>query len=191
MLKLCGFAKVTDLGRFQLHSVPRWRLMGRRSNKEIAMQARIMALGLALVLASGGCAVVGAPSAQPQAQPTLVGAWEVVSQRTAGVGKNLLTFSSDGTFFRSGDTHPALSGAHGAWKSVAPGVYHASYVAFAFDASGKWVGINRNNLELRVRADGKSFEGTVHSSNRDLNEKVLRGGSATLEGRRIEVQRFE
>ena len=50
--------------------------------------------------------------------PTLVGAWEVTASRARGVGKNLLTFSADGTFFRSGDTHPVLSGAHGAWRLV-------------------------------------------------------------------------
>ena len=156
------------------------------------MKSLVMALVLALVLASGGCAVTrGDLTAQPQAQPTLVGAWEVTSRRSSGIGKNLLTFSSDGTFFRSGDTHPVLSGAHGAWKSVTPGVYHASYVAFAFDSSSKWVGINRNNLELRLSADGKSFEGTVRSSSRDLQDNVLRRGTAPLEGRRIEVQPFE
>lgn len=156
------------------------------------MTSPVLALVLVLVLASGGCASTrGTPAAQSQARPTLVGAWEVISRRSTGVGKNLLTFSSDGTFFRSGDTHPVLSGAHGAWKSVAPGVYHASYVAFAFDSSGKWVGSNRNNLELRLSADGNSFEGTVRSSNRDLQDTVLRRGAAPLEGRRIEVQPFE
>jgi hypothetical protein len=70
-------------------------------------------------------------------------------------------------------------------------VYHASYVAFVFDTSGKWVGINRNNLELRLRADGKSFEGTARSSNRDLQDNVLRNGTSPLEGRRIEVHPFE
>src|SRR4051794_21135427 len=80
--------------------------------------------------------------------PTLVGAWEVTATRARGVGKNLLTFSSDGTFFRSGDTHPVLSGGHGAWKLVGPNLYNASYVAFTFDQSGKWIGVNRNNLQL-------------------------------------------
>lgn len=156
------------------------------------MKSPVMALVLGLVLALGGCATTRSHlAAQPQAQPTLVGAWEVISRRSSGVGKNLLTFSSDGTFFRSGDTHPVLSGAHGAWTSIAPGVYHASYVAFAFDSSGKWVGINRNNLELRLGADGKSFEGTVRSSNRDQQDNELRRGTAPLEGRRIEVQPFE
>jgi hypothetical protein len=156
------------------------------------MHSPLAALMLALAVASGGCAVGPAqPAAQVQAQPTLVGAWEVVSRRSSGTGKNLLTFSSDGTFFRSGDTHPVLSGAHGAWKTVAAGVYQASYVAFVFDASGKWSGTNRNNLELRLSADGKSFAGTAKSSNRDLQDNELRRGSAPLEGRRIEVQPFE
>ena len=148
---------------------------------------------LVLALAFGGCATSqGHPGAHPQVQlPTVVGAWEVTSRRSSGAGKNLLTFSSDGTFFRSGDTHPILSGAHGAWKSVVPGVYQANYVAFAFDASGKWVGINRNNLEIRLSADGNSFEGTARSSNRDLQDNVLRSGTAPLEGRRIQVQPFE
>ena len=148
---------------------------------------------LVLAFAFGGCATShGHLGAHAKAQrPTVVGAWEVTSRRSSGVGKNLLTFSSDQTFFRSGDTHPVLSGAHGAWKSVAPGVYHASYVAFAFDSSGKWVGINRNNLEIRLSADGNSFEGMALSSNRDLQDNVLRRGTAPLEGRRIQVQPFE
>src|SRR6266498_5475465 len=72
--------------------------------------------------------------------PTLVGAWEVTASRARGVGKNLLTFSSDGTFFRSGDTHPVLSGGHGAWKRAGAGEFEAAYLAFRFDQSGKWIG---------------------------------------------------
>src|SRR3989442_10588205 len=78
--------------------------------------------------------------------PTLVGAWEVTASRARGVGKNLLTFSSDGTFFRSGDTHPVLSGGHGAWKLVWAKQYNARYVSFLFDQSGEKIGGNRDNL---------------------------------------------
>ena len=121
---------------------------------------------------------------------TLVGAWEVTASRTRGVGKNLLTFSSDGTFFRSGDTHPLLSGAHGAWKLVGPNLYNASYVAFSFDSSGKWTGINRNNLEITVGPDGNEFKGTVKASIRDLQDNEIRTGTVTLVGKRIQVQPF-
>jgi len=122
--------------------------------------------------------------------PTLVGAWEVTASRSRGVGKNLLTFSSDGTFFRSGDTHPVLSGAHGAWKLVGPNLYHASYVSLSFDQSGKWTGINRNNLQLSLGPDGNEFTGMVKSSNRDLQESEVSAGTSSLTGKRIQVQPF-
>jgi hypothetical protein len=149
---------------------------------------RVLA-GVALVVVLSSCAALEPPRAAASG-PTLVGAWEVTSNRTRGVGKNLLTFSSDGTFFRSGDSHPVLSGAHGAWKLVSPNVYEASYVAFSFDATGKWTGVNRNNLRLTVAPDGNEFTGSVKSSNRDLQETVLSAGTATLVGKRIRVQPF-
>jgi hypothetical protein len=121
---------------------------------------------------------------------TLVGAWEVTASRARGVGKNLLTFSSDGTFFRSGDTHPVLSGGHGAWKLVGPNQYNASYVSFSFDQSGKWIGINRNNLQLGLSQDGNEFTGTVKSSSRDLQDKIISTGTSPLAGKRIQVQAF-
>ena len=154
------------------------------------MRRIVHAVLLAAALVGTGCAVQR-PANDPSQARGLVGAWEVTSSRTSGVGKNLLTFSSDGTFFRSGDTHPVLSGAHGAWMETAPRVYRASYVAFVFDSAGKWSGVNRNNLEIRVSEDGNSFQGSVKSSNRDLQDNVLRGGTATLEGSRIRVRPFE
>jgi hypothetical protein len=122
--------------------------------------------------------------------PTLVGAWEVTASRAKGVGKNLLTFSSDGTFFRSGDAHPVVSGGHGAWKLTGPNQFNASYVSFTFDPSGKWVGVNRNNLQLTLAADGLAFQGTVKSSNRDLEDKVVSTTTSPLAGKRIQVQDF-
>ena len=130
------------------------------------------------------------PNRAAASNPTLVGAWEVTASRARGVGKNLLTFSSDGTFFRSGDTHPVLSGEHGAWKLVGSNQYNASYVSFSFDQSGKWIGINRNNLQLNLSPDGNEFKGTVKSSNRDLQDNVISTGTSPLAGKRIQVQPF-
>ena len=149
---------------------------------------RALAITCSLILLSS-CASLEPPHAAASG-PTLVGAWEVTVDRTRGVGKNLLTFSSDGTFFRSGDTHTVLSGAHGAWKLVSPNVYEASYVAFSFDATGKWTGINRNNLQLTLAADGNEFKGRVKASIRDLQDTELRTGSSPLAGKRIQVQPF-
>jgi len=130
------------------------------------------------------------PNRVGTSSPTLVGAWEVTANRARGVGKNLLTFSSDGTFFRSGDTHPVVSGGHGAWKLVGPNQYNASYVSFSFDQSGKWTGINRNNLQLSLGPDGNEFTGTVKSSNRDLQDNVISTGTSPLAGKRIQVQPY-
>ena len=131
-----------------------------------------------------------APIRVATSSPSLVGAWEVTASRASGVGKNLLTFSSDGTFFRSGDTHPVLSGGHGAWKLVGQNQYNASYVAFSFDQSGKWIGVNRNNLQLSLSPDGNEFKGTVRSSSRDLQDNEISTGTSPLAGKRIQVQPF-
>ena len=145
---------------------------------------------LSACTSSGTIATGSSPTLKVESAPTLVGAWEVTSSRTRGVGKNMLTFSSDGTFFRSGDSHPVVSGGHGAWKRVGPSQYNASYVSFTFDASGKWIGVSRNNLQLDMSAEGQEFKGTVKSSNRDLEDNELSRGSASLAGKRIQVQPF-
>ena len=76
---------------------------------------------------------------------SLVGAWIVTASRPAGVGKNLL-FRRMVLSFRSGDTHPVLSGAHGAWKRVGERDFDATYIAFRFDQSGKWIGSTKTRI---------------------------------------------
>ena len=121
----------------------------------------------------------------------LVGAWIVTASRPAGVGKNLLTFSSDGTFFRSGDTHPTLSGGHGTWRRTADGEYEATYIAFRFDENRKWIGSNKTRLRIRPGPGPGEFTGVARSVMRDLDDKEIeRGGrgETRLQGRRIEVE---
>ena len=69
----------------------------------------LMSSLLALVVVAG-CAAVTREETAVETNRGLVGAWIVTASRPVGVGKNLLTVSSDGTFFRSGDTHPVLRG---------------------------------------------------------------------------------
>lgn len=140
---------------------------------------------LAFVATVAGCATTAGP---PGPSNPLIGAWQVNSVRTNGVGKNLITFSSDGTFFRSGDTHPVLSGAHGAWKQSAEGEFQATYIAFRFDENRKWVGSNKTLLRIKVGPGPDQFTGTARAIIRDLEEKQLGIGEARLEGKRIEVE---
>jgi hypothetical protein len=106
------------------------------------------------------------------------------------VGKNLLTFSSDGTFFRSGDTHPVLSGAHGAWKRVGDKEFDATYIAFRFDQSGKWIGSNKTRIHIIAGPEDNEFTGVAKVSTRDLQDKEVGTSESRLEGKRIQVEPF-
>ncbi len=120
----------------------------------------------------------------------LIGAWIVTASRPAGVGKNLLTFSSDGTFFRSGDTHPSLSGGHGAWKQVGDKEFDATYIAFRFDQTGKWIGSTKTRIHLIAGPGDNEFTGVAKVSVRDLQDKEVGTSEVRLEGKRIQVEPF-
>lgn len=145
-------------------------------------------LGALVVVA--GCAAVTREQAAVEANRGLVGAWIVTASRPAGVGQNLLTFSSDGTFFRSGDTHPVLSGAHGAWKRVGDKEFDATYIAFRFDQSGKWIGSNKTRIHIIAGPGDNEFTGVAKVSTRDLQDKEVGTSESRLEGKRIQVEPF-
>ncbi len=125
-----------------------------------------------------------------EAKPGLVGAWIVTVSRPSGVGKNLLTFSSDGTFFRSGDTHPVLSGGHGAWKRVDDNEFDATYVAFRFDENKKWIGSTKTRIHITAGPGDNEFKGVAKVSTRDLEDKEIGISEVRLQGKRIQVEPF-
>jgi hypothetical protein len=146
---------------------------------------------IAAVLA--GCASPGPTphqNAAVEANRGLVGAWIVTASRARGAGKNLLTFSSDGTFFRSGDTHPIYSGGHGAWKRVGDKEFEATYIAFNFDQSGKWIGSNKVRLHIIQGPGDNEFTAATKASRRDLQDDEMSAAQGRLTGKRIEVEPF-
>ena len=147
-------------------------------------------LGLMLTSFTTTGSSTSRPESASETGRSLVGAWEVTASRPQGVGKNLLTFSSDGTFFRSGDTHPVLSGGHGAWKRASESEYHATYIAFRFDQSGKWIGSTKTRIQITLSPDGNEFTGVAKTSVRDLQDKEERTSESRLQGRRIQVESF-
>src|SRR5881275_1646149 len=120
-----------------------------------------------LGLLAAGAAAVFLPSREvakaqqtvPSAGPGLVGAWLVSSSRSTGEGVVLLTFTSDGTFFRSGDTHPVLSVAHGVWTQVGDGEFEASYIALRFDENRAHIGSQTTRIHITVGANPDEFTG--------------------------------
>jgi hypothetical protein len=143
---------------------------------------------LAITALLAGC--VSPPGPSSETGGSLVGAWIVTVTRPGGVGKNMLTFSSDGTFFRSGDTHPVLSGAHGAWKRVGDREFHATYIAFRFDQGGKWIGSQVVRAHFILSPDGNEFTGKAKVSTRDLEDKEIGTSEVTPVARRIQVEPF-
>jgi hypothetical protein len=155
--------------------------------KKTMFKLRSVLLGLLTAALVAGCASPG-PTGETSAG--LVGAWVVTVTRPGGVGKNMLTFSSDGTFFRSGDTHPVLSGGHGAWRRVGDGEFHATYVAFRFDQGGKWIGSTVVRAHFILSPGGNEFTGKAKVSVRDLQDKEVGTSEVSPVGRRIQVEPF-
>ncbi len=141
---------------------------------------------LTMVLFAGGTSL----GSTGDTRRGLVGAWIVTASRPGGVGKNLLTFSSDGTFFRSGDTHPVLSGGHGAWKQVGDKEFNATYIAFRFDKNGKWIGSTKTRIHIIAGPGDNEFTGVAKVSVRDLQDKEVGTSEVRLEGKRIQVEPF-
>ncbi len=151
------------------------------------IRSTLLSLLTAVVVA--GCVSAGS-TAGGEASRGLAGAWLVSASRPGGVGKNLLTFSSDGTFFRSGDTHPVLSGAHGAWKRVGDREFDATYIAFRFDQNGKWIGSNKTRIHIIQGPGDNEFTGVAKVSVLDLKGNEERTSETRLEGKRIQVEPF-
>ena len=151
----------------------------------LKIKSVLLSLLIAVVVAG-----LASPGLAGEPSRGLVGAWIVTASRPAGVGKNLLTFSSDGTFFRSGDTHPVLSGAHGAWKQVGDKEFDATYIAFRFDQDRKWIGATKTRIHIVSGPGDDEFTGAAKVSTRDLQDKEIGTSEVRLEGKRIQVEPF-
>ena len=151
-------------------------------------RAVLLSLMTALVVAGCAASVGTRQGTGLETNRGLVGAWIATASRPAGVGKNMLTFSSDGTFFRSGDTHPVLSGGHGAWKQVGDKEFDATYIAFRFDQNGKWIGSTKTRIHIIAGPGDNEFTGVARVSTRDLQDKEIATSETSLEGKRIQVE---
>lgn len=120
----------------------------------------------------------------------LVGAWLVSASRPGGEGVVLLTFTSDGTFFRSGDTHPVLSVGHGVWKRISDRELDATYIALRFDENRKLVGSQKTRIRITHGPGENEFTGLAKVSSLDLKGNEERASETRLKGKRIEVEPF-
>ena len=122
---------------------------------------------------------------------SLVGAWRIAALRVSGAGVNLLTFTSDGTFFRSGDTHPVLSVGHGVWAPVGDRDFDANYIAWRFDESGAHIGSQQTRIRITVGPDPDQFTARTKTSTVALDGTVLDTREGQLQGQRIKLEPFD
>ena len=158
------------------------------------LRIRVCLFSLLAAVVLAGCASAGSTAARQDtvgdASRGLVGAWLVSASRPGGQGVVLLTFTSDGTFFRSGDTHPLLSVAHGAWKRISDREFDATYVALRFDENKKFVGTQKTRIRIAQGPGEEEFTGVAKVSILDLNGKEERASETRLAGKRIQVEPF-
>jgi hypothetical protein len=150
------------------------------------MMTRIRSLlpVLLAILFVSGCASTGSTAASQG----LVGAWLASASRAGGQGVVLLTFSSDGTFFRSGDTHPILSVAHGTWKQTGDRQYDATYIALRFDDAKKFIGTQQTGIRITQGPTDNEFSGLAKVRVLDASGKEERTSETKLAGKRIVVE---
>ncbi len=152
-----------------------------------------MRLLIAMVV-SAGCTLfvllADYKNATAETSQGLVGAWLVSASRPGGEGVVLLTFTSDGTFFRSGDTHPVLSVGHGVWKRSGDRQFDATYLALRFDENRKLVGTQKTRIRITLGSDEKEFTGLAKVSTLDMKGVEERKSETHLKGKRIEVEPF-
>lgn len=151
---------------------------------------RSVLLSLLTVVVVAGCAGFIRQDAASEASRGLAGAWLVSASRPGGQGVVLLTFTSDGTFFRSGDTHPVLSVAHGSWQRINGREFDATYVALRFDQDRKFVGTQKTRIRITQGPAENEFTGLAKVSVLDLNGQEERASETRLAGKRIQVEPF-
>jgi hypothetical protein len=131
------------------------------------------------------------PSGRPSAGPGLLGAWLVTVSRPTGQGAALLTFTSDGTFFRSADTHPVQSVGHGVWTPVDERDIDAMYIALRFDETRAHIGSQKTRLRLTLGPDPDRFTAVGKVSTLAVDGSVQGTSQTQLQGERIGVEAFD
>ena len=169
-------------------------MFGKRMRRSTMWRIRLILVSLLTVAVLAGCATVAPTSARQDAGGEagigLVGAWLVSANRPGGQGVVLVTFSSDGTFFGSGDSHPILSIAHGVWKRVSAQEFDATYIALRFDENRKFVGTQKTRIRITQGSGENEFTGVAKVRILDLTGNEERTSETRLSGKRIQVEPF-
>lgn len=139
-----------------------------------------------------GAAAVATPKpgrVAAQTSPSIVGAWMSNVVRPDGtVATGLLTFTSDGSVIRTGDTHPTTSPAMGAWSQQENSCMF-SYVGFVFDKNGNYIGRQQTRAQATLSADGNSYDATFAIDTMDTSGNITQTSTGgTSHATRLQLQ---
>jgi hypothetical protein len=158
----------------------------------ISRRTAVRAASSALVTGAALTAGIGASTRDAAARASsLVGTWVVTSTRGAAVPNGILVIIlPDGSFLRTGNSHPTESPGMGVWRQVSDGVYETTYLALAFDNAGTVIGHRKSWQRITLDPSGDSFTGETRGATLDLNGAETARTEGMIRGSRMVVEPF-
>ena len=138
-----------------------------------------------------GQKAVSAQETRPSAEPGFVGAWLASASRATGQGVVLFTFTSDGTFFRSADTHPVQTVGHGVWSQSSEREIDAMYIALRFDENRVHIGSQKTRIRFTLGPEPDQFTGLAKVSTLGVDGSIQGTSQTQLQGKRFGVEPFD
>lgn len=153
-----------------------------------------------LATLTAGVAAIAFPSRKTAAGQTmdpvgghgLVGPWTVTSMNPSGrQTKILLTFTADGSVFRTSDTHPVQGVGHGSWALINDREFDAMYVAMRFDEARQLVGTQKTRIRIMSEPGSDEFTGMTKVSMLDVDGNEQSAVQTMLVGSRLKLEAFD
>jgi hypothetical protein len=103
----------------------------------------------------------------------------------------LFTFTSDGTFFRSADTHPVQTVGHGVWSPSSEREIDAMYIALRFDENRVHIGSQKTRIRITLGSEPDQFTGLAKVSTLGVDGSIQGTSQTQLQGKRFGVEPFD
>jgi len=159
--------------------------------ERMSRRTAVRAAGGALAAGAGLATTQRALPARADDGDSLVGVWVVTSTRAGTIPNGILvTVHPDGSFLRTGNTHPTESPAMGVWRQAAVGVYDVTYLALQFDTDGMFIGHRKTRIRITPDPAGDTFTGRFRVVTIDTGGTESPPTEGEIRGVRLEMEPF-
>jgi hypothetical protein len=164
---------------------------------------RVLRLAAWSTAALAGVVLAGRSSAVARADDqALVGSWLVAATPPGAQPappRLLVSFTGDGVALRTAPLQQAappalgtdkmfISTTHGVWARNADGTFGLTFAGFAFDATGKFLAMQRIRVAVQVNENQDGFAGPFNTDFIGADGQVLASSSGTVQGTRMQVE---